>query len=115
VGGWHHVSLTCQPRGLRTESERRLRERGLNEVELAVNLLSNTLTNQPHVTEQGRAVLDVVQRYTRAWRPLLEYDEDRLATNPAHRITVAAQFEGNASRAIELLRVANLQIIREWE
>lgn len=49
-----------------TLNEKRLRERGLQEVEQAVDLLSNTLRNQSLVTEQGRAVLDVVQHYTRA-------------------------------------------------
>jgi prophage maintenance system killer protein len=69
-----------------TLNEKRLRERGLDEAEQAIDLLSNTLRNQSLVTEQGSAVLDVVQRYTRAWRLLLEYDEDRLATRPSYPI-----------------------------
>jgi ABC-type glutathione transport system ATPase component len=40
--------------------QRRLHERGL-------------------VSDEGQAVLEVVQRYSRAWRWLLAYDEDRLA------------------------------------
>lgn len=51
-----------------TLNEKRLRERGLEAAQQAIDLLSNTLRNQSLVTEQGRAVLDVVQRYTRAWR-----------------------------------------------
>jgi hypothetical protein len=43
-----------------------------------VGLLSSTLKNQSLVTDQARAVPDIVQQYTRAWRLLLEYDEDRL-------------------------------------
>jgi len=31
------------------------------------------------VSDEGQAVLEVVQRYSRAWRWLLAYDEDRLA------------------------------------
>lgn len=69
-----------------TLNERRLRERGLNEVEQAIDLLSNTLRNNSLVTEQGRTVLDVVRHYTRAWQLLLEYDEDRLPAWPAHPI-----------------------------
>jgi prophage maintenance system killer protein len=65
-----------------TLHERRLRERGLTEVEQAVSLLARTLTSNAMVTEEGRAVLDVVKHYGRAWRWLLEYDEGRLAEAP---------------------------------
>jgi prophage maintenance system killer protein len=70
-----------------TLNERRLRERGLGEIEQAVGLLARTLTTHALVTDEGRAVLEVVQRYTRAWRLLLEYDEDRLAASPARPVT----------------------------
>jgi prophage maintenance system killer protein len=66
-----------------TLNERRLAERGLGEIEQAVGLLARTLTTHALVTDEGRAVLGVVQRYTRSWRLLLEYDEDRLAERPA--------------------------------
>lgn len=66
-----------------TLSEKRLREKGFGEIEQAVGLLARTLTQHALVTEEGRAVLDVVQQYTRAWRLLLEYDERRLAEAPA--------------------------------
>jgi len=66
-----------------TLHERRLAERGLGEVEQAVGLLARTLTTHALVTGEGREVLEVVQRYTRAWRLLLEYDEERLAAAPA--------------------------------
>ncbi len=65
-----------------TLNERRLRERGLGEMEEAVGLLARTLTTHALVTDEGLAVLDVVQRYTRSWRLLLEYDEQRLAEAP---------------------------------
>src|SRR5690606_29371922 len=67
-----------------TLHERRLAERGVAELEQAVALLSQTLTAHALVTDEGQAVLDVVQRYTRSWRLLLEYDEQRLAETPAH-------------------------------
>jgi prophage maintenance system killer protein len=66
-----------------TLNERRLRERGMSEIEQAVGLLARTLTTHALVADEGRAVLDVVQRYTRSWRLLLEYDEGRLAERPA--------------------------------
>ena len=90
-----------------TLNEKRLRERGLNEVEQAIDLLSNTLRNQSLVTEHGRAVLDVVQRYTRAWRLLLEYDEDRLATSPANPIVPSGELTlKDARAAIDDLRTS---------
>ena len=67
-----------------TLNEKRLRERGLGEIEQAVGLLARTLTQHALVTDEGRAVLEVVQQYTRAWRLLLEYDEGRLAGTPGH-------------------------------
>jgi hypothetical protein len=51
--------------------ERRLRERSVD-FEQALALLARTLTSNSLVTDEGRDVLDVVQRYTRTWRLLLE-------------------------------------------
>ena len=65
-----------------TLNEKRLRERGLGEIEQAVGLLARTLTANALVTDEGRAVLEVVQQYTHAWKLLLEYDEGRLAETP---------------------------------
>ena len=45
----------------------------MGEVEQAVGLLARTLTAHALVTDEGQAVLQVVQQYTRAWRLLLEY------------------------------------------
>jgi prophage maintenance system killer protein len=38
------------------------------------------------VTDEGRAVLEVVERYTRSWQLLLEYDERRLPETPRHPV-----------------------------
>lgn len=67
-----------------TLNERRLRETSLTEMEQAVRLLARTLSSQELVNDQGRAVLDVVTRYARSWRLLLQYDENRLPESPAH-------------------------------
>lgn len=69
-----------------TMNARRLAERGLGEMRQTVGLLARTLTANELVTDEGRAVLDVVQRYARSWRLLLEYDEDRLASGPARPV-----------------------------
>jgi Uma2 family endonuclease len=81
-----------------TLNERRLREQGLGEMEQAVGLLARTLTQHALVTAEGRAVLDVVQQYSRAWRLLLEYDEDRLAGAPARARKPAAELTPETAR-----------------
>ena len=88
-----------------TLHERRLRERGIRELEEAVGLLARTLTARALVTDEGRAVLDIVQRYTRAWRLLLEYDEKRLAAVPQTPVPPSAPLSvAEARRAIVRLR-----------
>lgn len=83
-----------------TLQERRLREKGLGELEQAMRLLARTLTSHALVTDEGRAVLDVVQQYTRAWRLLLEYDEQRLAEQSAHPLRPTADLSLEAARAV---------------
>jgi prophage maintenance system killer protein len=88
-----------------TLHQRRLQERGLGDLQQALALMARTLSARGLVGDEGQAVLEVVQRYSRAWRWLLAYDEDRLA--PA-----AAEAEGlpealglaEAQRAIATLR-----------
>jgi prophage maintenance system killer protein len=61
-----------------TVNQRRLAEKGLSEMEQAVALLSRTLQRHDLVTDEGKAVLEVVGRYSRSWSLLLQYDENRL-------------------------------------
>lgn len=61
-----------------TLHQRRLQERGLGELEQALGLMARTLSSHGLVSDEGQAVLEVVQRYSRAWRWLLAYHEDRL-------------------------------------
>lgn len=82
-----------------TLNERRLREKGLGEMEQAVGLLAKTLTQHALVTDEGRAVLSVVQGYARAWRWLLEYDEGRLAEAPVRPKAPAASLTLDLARA----------------
>lgn len=63
-------------------NERRLREKGLGEMEQAMGLLARTLERHELVSGEGRAVLDVVRHYARTWRLLLAYDENRLLATP---------------------------------
>jgi hypothetical protein len=83
-----------------TLNEKRLRERGLGEIEQAVGLMARTLTANALVTDEGRAVLEVVEQYTRAWRLLLEYDEGRLAERPLHPVKPAAGLSFEDAKAV---------------
>ncbi|MFZ5764151.1 MAG: virulence RhuM family protein [Thermodesulfobacteriota bacterium] len=59
-------------------NQRRLPEKGVDEVRQVLRLLAGTLENHNLVSDEGRAVLEVVNRYARTWQLLLQYDEDRL-------------------------------------
>jgi len=61
-----------------TLNEQRLREQGFSEIRQAVALLSRTLTQNELVTDEGQAVLQVIEDYARTWHLLLAYDENRL-------------------------------------
>jgi prophage maintenance system killer protein len=88
-----------------TLNEKRLRERGFDEIEQAVGQLARTLTQNALVTDEGQAVLKVVQQYTRAWKLLLEYDEGRLPEAPVNPVKPAAGLSlANARTVIARLR-----------
>jgi prophage maintenance system killer protein len=61
-----------------TVNERRLAEKGLAEMEQAIALLTRTLERHESLSDEGRAVLEVISRYAKSWSLLLKYDEDRL-------------------------------------
>ena len=85
--------------------QRRLQERGLGELEQTLGLMTRTLSPRGLVSDEGQAVVEVVQRYSRAWRWLLAYDEDRLPpiTAEPDGSPEALKLE-EAQRAIETLR-----------
>ncbi|MDG4476975.1 virulence protein RhuM/Fic/DOC family protein [Thiovibrio frasassiensis] len=61
-----------------TANERRLAEKGLAEMKETLALLTRTLARHETLSEEGKAVLEVVGRYAKSWSLLLQYDEDRL-------------------------------------
>ena len=90
-----------------TIHEKRLRERGLDELEQAMALLSRTLTRNELVSGEGHAALEIVEQYTRAWKLLLQYDEDRLSEAPEQPLKPAADLPlADANDAIIELRGA---------
>ena len=85
-------------------NQRRLEERDTNEARQLLSLLSNTLEGHELVNDEGRAVLDIVNRYAGTWRLLLQYDEDKLPVPKAgHK--AKAEFEiGKIRSAISSLK-----------
>jgi hypothetical protein len=61
-----------------TVNQTRLAERGISEMQQAVELLARTLDHQALITDIGKDVLSVIVGYARTWRLLLQYDEDTL-------------------------------------
>jgi len=59
-------------------NQRRLAEKGVEEVRQFSRLRAGTLESRNLDSDEGRAVLEVVNRYARTWQLLLQYDEDNL-------------------------------------
>ncbi len=87
-----------------TLHERRLRERGVAELEQAVQLLSRTLTNQALVSHEGKGVLDIVSGYARSWLLLQQYDENRLGIPEKRHPAKASISYDQAREAIATLK-----------
>jgi hypothetical protein len=85
-------------------NQNRLAEKGLADLEQAVALLTRTLQRNELVTDEGKAVLDVVGRYARSWSLLLRYDEDRLEM-PKNRHPAKQSLDyGRTGKAIKALK-----------
>ena len=61
-----------------TVNQNRLAEKGISEMQQAVELLARTLDHQALITGTGKDVLSVIVGYAKTWRLLLQYDEDTL-------------------------------------
>jgi len=59
-------------------NQRRLAEIGVEEVRQVLSLLAGTLESNNLVSDEGLAILEVVNRYARTWQLLLQYDENNL-------------------------------------
>ena len=57
----------------------RLQQRGVGELQSAIDLLSATLSSQRSLTQEGEAILSIIHDYARSWHLLLAYDEDTLS------------------------------------
>ncbi|WNK19470.1 virulence protein RhuM/Fic/DOC family protein [Halomonas piscis] len=84
-------------------NEHRLAQRGLQELEQAVDVLGNTLVRQQLVSDIGRDVIGLVLGYARTWRLLLDYDEGQLEL-PADGVPARGVLDlGEARRALDAL------------
>ena len=81
-----------------TLNQRRLAEKGIHEAQQVLSLLANTLEHQDLVTDEGRSVLDLVNRYAGTWKLLLQYDEDNLPL-PSTRQTSCEGLDIDGARA----------------
>lgn len=89
-------------------NEARLQSRGVEELQSAITLLTATLSSQAMVTDQGRAILDVVQTYARSWNLLLAYDEQSLAEPTRGRKKPKPFSVADAKQAISALKLSLL-------
>ena len=85
-------------------NQRRLAQRGKEEVQQVISLLSSTLTQHDLVTDEGQAVLSIVNRYAATWRLLLQYDEESLPVLAGRRQARTALDLAQARSAIAALR-----------
>ncbi|WP_461517785.1 RhuM family protein [Porticoccus sp.] len=89
-------------------NEHRLARRGLDELTQALDLLGKTLARQELVTDVGREVISLILGYSRTWRLLLDYDEDKLALPAGSRPAKGVLGYPEARRALDALK-AELQ------
>lgn len=86
-----------------TFNQKRLKERGI-EFEQALNLLSQTLTNQQLINDDGQAVISVINDYARSWSLLQGYDEQSLKEQSNKQADMQALELDDTLKAIEQLK-----------
>lgn len=87
-----------------TLNQQRLAERGI-EFNQALNLLSQTLTNQALVNSEGSAVVNVIADYARSWSLLQGYDEQSLTNVTSKQQKMSALELDNVLAAISTLKI----------
>lgn len=86
-----------------TLNQKRLKERGI-EFEQVLNLLSQTLTNQQLINDEGEAVISVINDYARSWSLLQGYDEQSLKEKISKQNEMRALNLDDALKAIGQLK-----------
>jgi len=88
-----------------TLNQRRLKERGI-EFEQVLSLLSQTLTSQQLINEQGQTVVSVIHDYARSWTLLQAYDEQNLKAQTSRQKSMQSLALRDALNAIQQLKQA---------
>lgn len=88
-------------------NQQRLQERGI-EFEQVLGLLTKTLKNQELLSEQGDAVLEVINDYAKSWSLLQAYNEDVLPENTHRQQGLRALGYGHVLSAIEALKMIRM-------
>lgn len=84
-------------------NEHRLAQQGLDDLTRAVDLLGKTLIRQELVTDIGHEVISLILGYSRTWRLLLDYDEDKLSLPAGSRPAKGVLAYAEARRALDAL------------
>jgi len=85
-------------------NQRRLAEKGVEEVRHVLSLLAGTLESHNLVSDEGLAVLEVVNRYAKTWQLLLQYDENNLPTPEIKHVAKSSLEIDKARQAIAALK-----------
>ena len=85
-------------------NQRRLAEKGVEEARQVLSLLADTLESHNLVSDEGLAVLEVVNRYARTWQLLLQYDENNLPTPETKHVAKSSLEIDKARQAIAALK-----------
>jgi death-on-curing family protein len=93
-----------------TINERRLAEKGLAEMEQTIALLTKTLERHETLSDEGRAVLEVVSRYAKSWSLILRYDEERLELPAKRHPTKKSLDYERAKEAITALKAELIEL-----
>ncbi len=85
-------------------NQRRLAEKGVEEMRQVLSLLAGTLESHNLISDEGLAVLEVVNRYARTWQLLVQYDENNLPAPDTKHIAKAGLEIDQAYQAIAVLK-----------
>jgi prophage maintenance system killer protein len=85
-------------------NQRRLAEKGVKEVRQVLSLLADTLKSHNLVSDEGVAILEVVNSYARTWQLLLQYDENNLPAPETKHVAKASLEIDQAHHAIAVLK-----------
>jgi len=85
-------------------NQRRLAEKGVEEVRQVLSLLAGTLESHNLVSDEGLDILEVVNRYARTWQLLLQYDENNLPVLETKHVAKSGLKIDKARQAIAALK-----------